>query len=418
MTSMPGGTFLLGMVQTASPVAESAWPDWVTWWMAGALAISVIALLISLRNLCRFRRAPAAIDPDDQGWSITVCIPARNEAANLEACVRSALDSADADPASSTTIMVYDDASDDQTPAILAKLAEADRRVIGAGVNPLPSGWNGKQHACDRMGRQAETDWLLFTDADVRFAPDCLKRTRAAVQAQRGVNGDIGLLSAFPRERTGTVGETLVVPLIHFILMSYLPIGRMRSSLDPAASAACGQFVLARRDAWLDVGGHAVIRNSMHDGVRLPRIFRRAGHATDIFDGTDIVHCRMYHGFAETWRGFAKNAYEGLGNIFLLLLLTMLHLGGHVAPWFVLGLALVLESVGPETSGVSAAAVGLASAAVIIQITQRMCLAVRFQQAWTGVVLHPAALMVFTLLQWWSLLLHITGRRSWRGRLS
>ena len=417
MSSNPGVFFLTGMIQAAAPAVETGASGWVTWWMVGALVVSAIALLISIRNLSRFRRAPVVNDSDDEGWSVTVCIPARNEAVNLEACVQSALESADADPASSTTVMVYDDGSDDATPTILARLMESDPRVIRAEVNPLPTGWNGKQHACDRMGRQGQTDWLLFTDADVRFAADCLRRTRAAVRAQRTANGDIALFSAFPHERTGTVGETLVVPLIHFILMSYLPIGRMRSSLDPAASAACGQFILARRDAWLQVGGHAVIRNSMHDGVRLPRLFRRAGHATDIFDGTDIVECRMYHGFAETWCGFAKNAYEGLGNIFLLVLLTVLHLGGHVAPWIILGVVAVSSSLGAEFSGVSMAAAGFASAAIIVQLTLRVLLAARFQQAWSGVLLHPVALTVFTLLQWWSLVLHVTGRRSWRGRL-
>ncbi len=416
MMPMPFGGAFFSMVPSPTPLAGTSSSDWLIWWMAGAVVVSAVALLISLQNMHRFRRAPEVLDPDDEGWSVTVCIPARNEADNLEACVRSALDSADADPASSTTVMVYDDGSEDSTPAILTRLTNGDDRVVGAEVNPLPAGWNGKQHACDRMGRQAETDWLLFTDADVRFTQDCLRRTRAAVHAQRGVTGELALLSAFPRERTGSVGETLVVPLIHFILMSYLPIGRMRSTLDPASSAACGQFVLVRRSVWIDVGGHAAIRNSMHDGVRLPRIFRRAGHATDIFDGTDVAGCRMYHGFLETWRGFAKNAYEGLGNIFLLVLLTILHLGGHVAPWFVLVVSAFLTPERGESSNVSTVALVLACVAITVQITHRFLLAARFKQALIGVFLHPVAMTVFTALQWWSLVLHVTGRRSWRGR--
>ena len=82
--------------------------------------------------------------------------------------------------------------------------------------------------------------------------------------------------------------------------------------LGRSASAAVGQFILCRRDAWLDSGGHAGFRDSMHDGVKMPRAFRESGHATDLFDGTDLVSCRMYRGFRETWAGFAKNAYEGL----------------------------------------------------------------------------------------------------------
>jgi len=223
------------------------------------------------------------------------------------------------------------------------------------------------------------------------------------------------LLSAFPRERTAGLGEAMVIPLIHFILMSYLPFGRMRNTLDPAASAACGQYMLARRDAWNEIGGHASIRASMHDGVLLPRMFRRGGHATDVFDATDIVECRMYDGFAETWAGFVKNAYEGLGNVLLLLLLTVLHLGGHVAPWFVAaigGIDLVLDLGIP----VSKPAAGLALAAIGVQLIQRSMIASRFRQDRRVVALHAPSLVLLTVIQWWSLAMHLTGRRSWRGR--
>jgi len=388
--------------------------SFLTWWMMAAVAICGFALGLSLINLRRFAVAPAAAE-DDPGWSLTVCIPARNEAANLEACVRAVLRAADADGGSQTTVLVYDDGSDDETPAILSRLAAEDPRVRAADTRPLPPGWNGKQHACDSMGRQATSDWILLIDADVRLAPDALARTRAAARRRTGANPEPALLSAFPRERTAGLGEAMVIPLIHFILMSYLPFGRMRNTLDPAASAACGQYMLARRDAWNEIGGHASIRASMHDGVLLPRMFRRGGHATDVFDATDIVECRMYDGFAETWAGFVKNAYEGLGNVLLLLLLTVLHLGGHVAPWFVAaigGIDLVLDLEIP----VSKPAAGLALAAIGVQLIQRSMIASRFRQDRRVVALHAPSLVLLTVIQWWSLAMHLTGRRSWRGR--
>ena len=386
----------------------------LTWWMTAAVAICGFALVLSLVNLRRFAVAPAVAE-DDPGWSLTVCIPARNEAANLDECVRAVLRAADADGGSQTTVLVYDDGSEDETPAILARLAAEDPRVRVADTRPLPPGWNGKQHACDSMGRQATSDWILLIDADVRLAPDALVRTRAAARRRTGANPEPALLSAFPRERTAGLGEAMVIPLIHFILMSYLPFGRMRNTLDPAASAACGQYMLARRDAWNEIGGHASIRASMHDGVLLPRMFRRGGHATDVFDATDIVECRMYDGFAETWAGFVKNAYEGLGNVLLLLLLTVLHLGGHVAPWFVAaigGIDLVLDLEIP----VSKPAAGLALAAIGVQLIQRSMIASRFRQDRRVVALHAPSLVLLTVIQWWSLAMHLTGRRSWRGR--
>ena len=142
--------------------------------------------------------------------------------------------------------MVYDDGSTDGTGEILARLAAEDDRVVAARTERLPEGWNGKQHACDAMGRQCDTDWMLFTDADVRFERDALRRTRAALRRSSEGGRDVALLSAFPRERTGTVGESLIVPLIHFVLLSYLPFGRMQTTLDPAASAAGSSVVCMR----------------------------------------------------------------------------------------------------------------------------------------------------------------------------
>ena len=407
MTASPASTLWIAQ-------APSATDSVLVWWMMVAVVICGFALAFSLLNLRRFAVAPVAVE-DDPGWSLTVCIPARDEATNLEECVRAVLRSADADGGSKTTVLVYDDGSEDETPAILARLVAEDPRVRAAETWPLPSGWNGKQHACDSMGRQATSDWMLLIDADVRLAPDALMRTRAAARRRTGANPEPALLSAFPRERTGGLGEAMVIPLIHFILMSYLPFGRMRNSLDPAASAACGQYMLVRRDAWMEIGGHASIRSSMHDGVLLPRMFRRGGHATDVFDATDIVECRMYEGFAETWSGFVKNAYEGLGNVLLLLLLTVLHLGGHVAPWCVValgGIDLVLDLGIPFLEP----ATGLALAAIGLQCVQRSVIATRFRQDPRVVVLHAPSLVLLTVIQWWSLVMHLTGRRSWRGR--
>ena len=84
----------------------------LTWWMFGSLAVCLGALALASVNLNRFRMAPH--QTDSGGWNLTVCIPARNEASNLEDCVRSILAAADDDPASRTRVMVYDDGSEDE----------------------------------------------------------------------------------------------------------------------------------------------------------------------------------------------------------------------------------------------------------------------------------------------------------------
>jgi glycosyltransferase involved in cell wall biosynthesis len=381
-------------------------------WLCGAsLAAAVQPLLLGIVNMARYRRAPALADvaAETRALRAAVCIPARNEKANIEACVRSVLASREVD----VRAYVYDDESTDGTGEIVARLAAEDARVVVVPRRPLPPGWNGKQHACFRMaehglGYDPALEWFLFTDADVRLEPDAVARALGFALRSKS-----SLVSTVPREITGTIGEMLLVPLIHFVLMSYLPIGRMRSTLDPAASAACGQFILVSRAAYRAAGtgadyGHAGFKESMHDGVKFPRAVRRAGLRTDLYDGTESVSCRMYRGFGETWRGFAKNAFEGLGSLGLLVFITVYHALGQVLPWIVVALA----ALGAQWSlGAS-----LAAAAVACALLGRALLAARFRQSWWNIPLHLASIVALSAVQWRSLWLHRTGKRSWKGR--
>jgi glycosyltransferase involved in cell wall biosynthesis len=331
---------------------------------------------------------------------VSVCIPARNEEANIEACVRSVLANVDV----AVEVLVYDDQSTDATPAILARLVAEDARVRVVPTQPLPQGWNGKQWGCERMGQAAHGQWVLFTDADVRFERDCVARTLARAES---LGAD--LLSTVPRQVTGSWAEHAVIPLISFVLLSYLPMARMRATTSPAASGACGQFILARRDAWLASGGHAAFRASMHDGIKMPRAFRRAGFRTDLFDGTDLVQCRMYRGLGQVWRGFAKNAYEGLGSPVLLLFVTLLHGCAVLLPWLTLALGLAGVAMATWVPWVAALT-------IVAGFAQRIVLARRFAHAWASVALHPVGILMLTVIQWHSLWLHLTGRRAWKGR--
>ncbi len=356
-----------------------------------------VILAVCVCNLLQYR-APSPDATVDGTPLVSVCIPARNEADNLEPCVRSLLSS----DYGHIQVLVYDDESTDGTNLIVHRLCDADPRVLAAPTFPLPRGWNGKQHACAQMGFSARGDWLLFTDADVRFKPDTIRRALAYAQQR-----DIALASTFPRQVTETLGERLLVPMIHFLLFSYLPFSRMRRTTQPAASAGCGQFLLVRADAYRQTGGHAAFPASMHDGIMLPRLFRANGLTTDLFDGTTLADVRMYHGLIAAWRGFAKNAYEGLGSLGLLCLLTALHLLVYVLPWVWLVWGIV---------GGRGVVIALAALAIVLAWTERFLLAVRFGQVWWVPLLHPVSVLLMLGIQWHSFVLHLTGRRGWRGR--
>ena len=231
-------------------------------------------------------------------------------------------------------MVVLDDHSDDGTADVVRGLAARDPRVRLATGPPLPPGWCGKQHACALLGREARHSLLLFLDADVRLTPSGLSQM---VAFQRSSNAD--LVSGIPFQETGTWLERLLIPLIHFILLGFLPLGKMRASRDPAFAAGCGQLFLARRAGYEQVGGHAAVRTSLHDGLTLPRAFRQAGLATDLCDATGVASCRMYRSAREVWFGLAKNATEGLASPRLIGPATLLLLGGQVLPLVLLAVA-------------------------------------------------------------------------------
>jgi Glycosyl transferase family 2 len=329
---------------------------------------------------------------------VSVLIPARNEEQTIRAAVAAALASEGVE----LEVVVLDDDSEDETAAIVRYLAGSDNRVRLLNGPELPDGWCGKQHACWVLARGASSELLFFQDADVRLAPEGLARMVAFLE-QSGAD----LVSGIPCQETGTYLEYMVIPLIHFLLLGFLPIERMRASRDPAYGAGCGQLFLARRSSYDRAGGHAAIRGTLHDGIKLPRAFRAAGLTTDLCDATQIARCRMYRGGRALWDGLAKNAYEGLGTATLIVPISLLLLLGQVLPIVLVGLTIWRGSW----------AVLPAMLALACSYYPRLAGLSRFRQSILGALLHPVGIVVILAIQWWSLLRRALGRPSrWKGR--
>jgi len=374
------------------------------------------AFAMTMLNLKRLPK-PGSTGSANEAMPSRLCvaIPARDESANIEACIRSVLSGGLED----VRVLIYDDQSSDGTSEIVARMSGEDARIEAVPTHPMPLGWCGKQHACWRLGQFAlgadgssDNDWILFIDADVRIESGGLLKT---MNHARGIDADntLGLLSTFPRQETRSIGEAMLVTSIFFVLLSYLPLGRMRNTLDPAASAACGQFMLVKHRCYEAFGGHEALKDSMHDGVKMPRLARKSGFRTDLFDGAEIASCRMYDGFTEAWKGFAKNAYEGLGSPVLLLILTLLHAVGHIAPPVILLFAAIDGAISGDPSWFAIAA---SATAVLIGIVQRLIIARRQRHTAAVAPLHALSVLVMTLVQWWSWHLDRSGQRTWRGR--
>ena len=330
---------------------------------------------------------------------VSVLIPARDEGSSIEACVRSVL----ASEGVAVEVIVLDDHSEDATASIVGKLSNQDSRVRLVSGKPLPDGWNGKQHACHQLAGHATGGYFLFLDADVRLNPRAVEQLRSYHH-----HHGLSLTSAFPFQETGTWMEKLLIPLMHYILLCFLPFRGMRESRDPSFAAGCGQLFFTNPKDYSSAGGHQAIKGSRHDGVTLPRAFRRADLTTDVIDGTNIARCRMYTSATEVVRGLLKNATEGIASPLLIVPFTVMLLVANVVPWGLL--------FGAFLSGNSIAVV-LCILLVGFSLTPRMIAAARFSQSKLGALFQPIAILIFLLLQWIALILSVAGFRvRWRGR--
>lgn len=367
---------------------------------AVGLALAAIPALLTLANLRVFRRAPAARRIEAP---VSVLVPARNEAAAIGRLIDDVLASRDVD----LELVILDDESTDGTGDIVRRRAAEDRRVRLVAGEPLPAGWCGKQHACACLARHARHDAWVFLDVDVSPTPDAIARAVAFLD-----DSGADLVSGFPRQRTGSVLEWLLLPLIHFVLLGFLPIARSRVDAAPGLAAGCGQLFITRRDAYRRSGGHEAIRDSLHDGIKLPRAYRRAGLRTDIFDATDTASCRMYTRSLDVWNGLAKNATEGIGSPATILPFTLLLAGGQILPF-----ALLIGGFATGWHGWPRWAIAGTIVAAGLAYAPRFLAVGRFGQSRSSAVAHPVGIAVFLAIQWVALVRKALGLpTTWRGR--
>lgn len=371
--------------------------DWIAVFSLAAAVIPAIVTIVNLRIFSPPPPAPGGVRP------ISVLVPARNEERSIERTLRTILASQGVD----LEVIVLDDGSTDATASIVAGIASADPRLGLLPGAPLPEGWCGKQHACWQLAAAASRETIAFIDADVTVAPDGLARGAAFLDASRA-----SLVSGFPRQETSSIIDWLLLPLIHFVLLGFLPLGRSRRSLSPSLAAGCGQFFVTTQRAYRAAGGHAGIRESLHDGLKLPRAYRAAGLSTDVFDASTIAACRMYVRGIDVLRGLSKNATEGMAAPRVVVPATMLLVLGQIIPSILLVWGLISDWRGFGAIGVSCTI----SAAIACYLP-RMLLSIRFRERFGSAALHPLAIALFLCIQWHGVVRQQLGlKTSWKGR--
>jgi hopene-associated glycosyltransferase HpnB len=248
-------------------------------------------------------------------------MPARNEADMLPACLPSLLDQ---DYRGKLTAIVVDDDSTDSTAKTAAAIgAEAgwpvstgppdrattsDRKLVIVSARPGPGGWAGKVWAMAEGVRAvgADTDYILFTDADIAYRPGAV-----AALARAATDGGFAMVSQMALLRTANRWEKLLIPAFVYFFAQLYPFARV-SRPRARTAAAAGGCMLVRADALAAAGGLAAIRGARIDDVALGRVLKRSGGRCWLGLSTDVVSLRPYERLADIWDMVARSAYTQL----------------------------------------------------------------------------------------------------------
>ena len=276
-----------------------------------AAALLFLESLLLLRAL-RQRAALRSLVPNEtaaraDAVAVEVIVPARNEAPNIRECLESLV--VQTYSPGKLRIIVVDDDSEDGTDEIIAAFATGHSGVRCLRSGPLQAGWTGKTQACWRGAAAAfpDAEWLAFIDADMRAEPSLI--ASAVAEAERG----LGLLSLAPKHTLVSFAERLMIPCGLYLLGFRQDLVKIRSRCGEANVA--GQFMLIRRSAYQQVGGHAAVAAAICEDLELARLLERSGFSIALMDGSRLLSSRMYSGWATLWPGFAKNVLDMFGGV-------------------------------------------------------------------------------------------------------
>jgi hopene-associated glycosyltransferase HpnB len=359
------------------------------------------------------QRLPRAGAADPAAWpAVVAVVPARDEAEMLPRTLPTLLSQR---YEGELTVLIVDDESSDGTGDVAARLGAAQPRRDGAGArlrvlagDPTPPGWAGKVWAMAQGLRMAaEADYVLFTDADIAYAPDTLgDLVRGALADDRVLVSQMALL------RTDTLAERLLIPAFVYFFAQLYPFRRVNRRGGRTAAAA-GGCVLVRRRALEAAGGLEPIRSARIDDVALGGLVKRAGYDCWLGFTADVVSRRRYDGVAEIWDMVARSAYTQLRYSPLLLTGTVLGMIWlYVVPVAATAIGLAALAAGGTPR---LAVAGLASWVIMAVSYVPVLRLSRLSGAWA--VCLPLVGVLYAAMTISSALRHRAGRGGeWKGR--
>jgi hypothetical protein len=277
-------------------------------WIVGAIELALgVRTIPSLESVAPLK--------DSECPPVSILFAGRDEAEKLPGAIETML----ALDYPKYEVIAVDDRSEDATGAILAAAARNDPRLKPGRVDTLPAGWLGKPHALQQAYERSSGEWLVFTDADVHFAPDLLRR--AIALAEKNAWEHMALLGL---PKMYTFGEK--VALLFFGICFLMGTKPWRAS-DPKSRGytGVGAFQLIRRSAYEKMGTHRRLAMEVIDDIKLGKLVKEAGLRSGVATGGNAVSVHWHAGLGNTIRGTTKNFFAATG--FKLWLITAQILG-------------------------------------------------------------------------------------------
>ncbi len=321
------------------------------YWIAG----SALALIWLSRVVEAVRGVPTIADiaspewdrkPDATANRLAIVVPACDEEDSIEQALRRliALDY------SNYQVIAVNDRSSDRTGAIMDTVAASSSgRLQVVHITDLPAGWLGKVHAMWSAARKTDSDWILFTDADVMFRPDCLRRAIAYAEAQKADH--VVLLPKIIMKRAG---EKMMVG---FFQLLFVFGHRPWKVSDPKAKdhIGVGAFNLVRRSTYEAIGTYEALKFEVVDDMKLGKVIKNAGFRQRVVFGDDLTQIRWAEGARGVVNNLTKNffavmsfqAWRAVGGSIAMAMLNLLPFWGtFFAPgWARIPYAVTLASM-------------------------------------------------------------------------
>jgi glycosyltransferase involved in cell wall biosynthesis len=321
---------------------------------------------------------------------VSILIPARDEENNILTLLQSIKNQ----DYKNIEVIVLDDHSSDRTFQLCEEFAQENRTFKVVKGKTLPEDWLGKNYACYQLAQQAKGKYLLFLDADEEIDDGLINSAVYRTKVHR-----LALLSLFTNQVMVSLGEKLVVPLMHYMLLNLLPLRLIYLSKNPSFAAASGQFMFFDAEKYHQHQWHEKVKNQVVEDVEIMKCVKQNQLKGEGLLANGLIRCRMYNNYTEAIHGFSKNFLAPFNySVITFLVYLLFIIFGPILVGLTLNLQLFLMMVS------------------LIILTRIMISLESGQNTFYNVLLHPFQMLSLIIIGHLAIKKHLTKTVMWKGR--